>query len=172
MVVLLLALQVTLLGASSAIIARAETGSAAIWEIAPIYLSALGTVAAFAVTALLFRRGTEDRAREQASKVYVFSKRDETTGEIVATVHNRSDLPIWRVETYPLQNGEVITENLFPDRPDLEPEGSTQVRWKPSMEGESIERDWRLRFLDASGQEWVRIGNRLKRQRKQRFRRS
>lgn len=169
---LLLALQIVLLGAFSSIAAQTGGDNASVWELAPLYLASFGTVAAFTVTALLFKRGTEDRVREQASKVYVFSQEDEDAGEVVATVHNRSDLPVWRVEAFPKRGKDIVTEDIFPSRPDLEPGGTTEVRWKPAQENDSIERDWRLRFVDASGREWIREGNLLKLQRTQRFLRS
>lgn len=121
-------------------------------------IAAVGTVAAFLVTFALFWRGSRDRLREQASSVYATVARNGDT--VTATVHNASNLPIWRVEARPLVAGHLFADQIPQNQPDLAPGESEQFTWTGPTQ---IDRHWRIRFIDAADRGWVRSGNELTR---------
>ncbi len=158
--VLLLTLQVALISSLASLSIAAESHDHSFLAVGPAVIAAVGTVAAFAVTFALFWRGSKDRIREQASKVYVTTvKGDE--GRITATVHNASHLPIWHVEARPLRSDHTFDDTIRQPAPDLEPAGTSEFVWPGPA---SIDRDWRIRFIDAADRSWIRIGNRLTRE--------
>ena len=126
-------------------------------------LSALGTIGAFAVGLFLFRREhrreearAEDDRRSQAVKVsaWVEAKRTGTGGrEIVFSVHNASDMPIYEV-SLPTPDDEDDEAEFI----GLVPPGQTVERPAP--------REWlatyyspepvEIEFQDSSGRLWTR----------------
>jgi hypothetical protein len=157
--VLLLTLQVSLIGALASLSIAAEAQDHSFLAVGPALIAAVGTVAAFCVTFALFWRGSKDRIREQASKVYAATTKDGA-GKVTATVHNASDLPIWHVEARPLQADHLFDDGICQPAPDLNPKEACTFVWPGPA---SIERDWRIRFTDAAGRGWIRVGNRLTR---------
>ncbi len=133
--------------------------------------SAIGTVGAFAVALVLFRREhareaahTEDARRSQAVRVSAWIEQRRTahgTPELAFHVHNASDMPIYEVslpdpaDTTPGDGADEPTEAEFIG---LVPPGRTVTRSAPAS--------WRaayrepepmpIEFVDSSGQRWTR----------------
>jgi hypothetical protein len=162
MSLMLVALQVAIVG-SFAFVTSLHTatmsGRASFLELLPSIASALGTILAFGVTAALFIRGSRDRRREQATKVFVTT--EKRRGEIVATVHNRSELPIWKVEAMPMRSGHIVTDGIKQPQPNIPPDGESHFVWSGDGDDSRVERDWRIRFIDAADRVWVRVGHQL-----------
>ena len=142
--------------------------------VAPI-ASAFGTTAAFAVTYRLFHRGRQDRIQAQADRVFVKEERAERTDgglTIQATVFNKSEGPIWRVEVKPLRAGAPYDSDGVPQPlPDLWPDESHSWDWSVDPEDAPAEdRHPRLAFTDATDRRWHKIGPASKLVSKQRLR--
>lgn len=126
--------------------------------------SAIGTVGAFVVGFVLFRREhtreaerAEDERRAQAAKisawVEVYRKADGSK-EIAFHIHNASDMPIYEVELpFPGPDGGEHSEFVG-----LVPPGQTVRRPAPAdwmrshVEPEPVQ----IEFLDSSGRRWER----------------
>src|SRR3954454_7074193 len=108
---LLLTLEIAVMSALTSISLAASDPDHSFLAVGPAMIAAIGTVAAFLVTFALFWRGSRDRVREQASSVYATAAR---SGEdsVTATVHNASNLPIWRVEARPLVSGHLFADEI------------------------------------------------------------
>ena len=126
-------------------------------------LSALGTMGAFAVGFVLFRREhhreearAEDARRSQAVKVsaWVEAQRTAPGGrDVLFFVHNASDMPIYEVSLSTPDDGDDEAEFIG-----LVPPGQTIQRPAP--------REWldtyyapepvEIEFLDSSGRRWAR----------------
>jgi hypothetical protein len=143
------------------------------WQVAPVWLGAVGTILAFLVTYLLFRRGSRDREREQASQVYAWLERDPDEEPLAGrapaqrlNVRNGSPLPVYNVDVFPRVAGSAVDAGGMPTPSTLLPGGSKQVPWRPTAE-QYPARDEQplLRFDDAAGRRWERIGDDLHRRR-------
>lgn len=131
------------------------------WTYVPAAVAALAALATFLFTFMLWRRGAFDRAREQASKVFVSPHRtpnEDGSMTVLARVHNESEAPIWDVEVRPRRDGS--TYDLFDQtRPDIMPSKTEDWDWtvgKPDKPSE--ERYPELIFVDAAERRWKRTG--------------
>jgi hypothetical protein len=126
-------------------------------------VAAIGTLGAFAVGFVLFRREhrreeirAEDQRRSQAVKVsaWVEAQRTAQGGrEVLFFVHNASDMPIYEVSLPTPDEGDGEAEFIG-----LVPPGQTIQRPAP--------REWLatyyapepvdIEFLDSSGRQWTR----------------
>jgi hypothetical protein len=126
-------------------------------------VAAIGTLGAFAVGFVLFRREhrreevrAEDQRRSQAVKVsaWVEAQRTAQGGrEVLFFVHNASDMPIYEVSLPTPDEGDGEAEFIG-----LVPPGQTIQRPAP--------REWlatyyapepvEIEFLDSSGRQWTR----------------
>jgi hypothetical protein len=126
-------------------------------------LSALGTMGAFAVGFILFRREhrreearSEDARRSQAVKVSAWVEAQRTTPggkNVLFFVHNASDMPTYEVSLSTPDDGDDEAEFIG-----LVPPGQTIQRPAP--------REWldtyyapepvEIEFLDSSGRRWAR----------------
>ena len=126
-------------------------------------LAALGTMGAFAVGFVLFRREhrreetrAEDERRSQAVKVsaWVEAQRTAPGGrDVLFFVHNASDMPIYEVSLSTPDDGDDEAEFIG-----LVPPGQTIQRPAP--------REWldtyyapepvEIEFVDSSGRHWAR----------------
>ena len=126
-------------------------------------VAAIGTLGAFAVGFVLFRREhrreearAEDQRRSQAVKVsaWVEAQRTAQGGrEVLFLVHNASDMPIYEVSLPTPDEGDGEAEFIG-----LVPPGQTIQRPAP--------REWlatyyapepvEIEFLDSSGRQWTR----------------
>jgi hypothetical protein len=156
MSLLLLTLEVTLISTLTSVALAAANQDHSFVAVGPPMIAAVGTVAAFLVTFALFWRGSKDRVREQASSVYAtLAKEGET---VTAVVHNASPLPIWHVEARPLLSGRLFEDDVPQQKSDLAPGESASFPWQGQAR---VDRDWRIRFIDAADRTWIRIGNKL-----------
>jgi hypothetical protein len=127
--------------------------------------SAVGTVGAFVVGFVLFRREhgreadrAEEERRSQAARVSAWVevyRKPEGTREIAFHIHNASDMPIYEVELpLPTRSGEEPTTEFV----GLVPPGQTIRRAAPQdwlksyVEPEPVE----IEFLDSFGYRWTR----------------
>jgi hypothetical protein len=126
--------------------------------------SAVGTVGAFAIGFVLFRREhmreeshVEEERRSQAAKVsaWVEAHRSGDRTEIYFHVHNASDMPIYETALpIPARPGEPSGSEFI----GLVPPGQTIMRQAPSewlksyYSPEPVE----IEFLDSSGWLWTR----------------
>jgi hypothetical protein len=126
-------------------------------------VSAIGTLGAFAVGFVLFRREhrreearAEDQRRSQAVKVsaWVEAQRTPQGGQqVLFLVHNASDMPIYEVSLPTPEDGDDEAEFIG-----LVPPGQTIQRPAP--------REWlstyyapepvEIEYLDSSGRQWTR----------------
>ncbi len=126
-------------------------------------VAAIGTLGAFAVGFVLFRREhrreesrAEDDRRSQAVKVSAWIEAQRTAQgaqQVFFLVHNASDMPIYEVSLPSSDAGEAEAEFIG-----LVPPGQTIQRPAP--------RDWlatyyhpepvQIEFLDSSGRAWTR----------------
>jgi hypothetical protein len=132
------------------------------WSYLPASFSAVGTVAAFTVTYMLFRRGKLERIRAQAEQVFVKETRIPRIDggfDVTAIVFNESSGPIWRVEVRPLRSGRTYSDGILQRYEDIWPKGELQFSW--SVAGEQVaheDRHPQLIFRDASQRRWRRVG--------------
>src|SRR5690349_11629539 len=150
MSVLVLTLEIVVISALTSISLATANPDHSFLAVGPPIIAAFGTVAAFTVTFALFLRGSRDRVREQASSVYATRIKD-TSGVVTATVHNASSLPIWHVEARPLAAGKLFDDGIPQPSPSLAPQESADFIWEGAQQ---IERDWRIRFVDAADRGW------------------
>jgi len=137
------------------------------WTYIPASFSAVGTVAAFAVTYRLFRRGSQEKIREQAEQVFIKEERETLQDgclSIKITVFNKSSGPIWRVEVKPLRSGKTYAnDGVLQLYQDVWPQDSLTYKWMVAKENApSEDRHPQLTFTDASQRRWRRIGSDLK----------
>lgn len=152
---------IALLAAAQAVDVQV-TSNPSWWTYVPAGVSALAAIATFGITFRLWRRGATDRAREQASKVYVSPHRT-TNGDgsmtIHARVHNESDAPIWDVEVWPRRDGSVYDAGFSQTLPDILPSDTNDWEW--TVEKANVPQEERypeLIFVDASQRRWKRAG--------------
>lgn len=161
MSVLFLTLEVALISTLTSVVLATAGQDHSFVAVGPPMIAAVGTVAAFLVTFVLFWRGSKDRVREQAASVYATLEAG-AGGTVTATVHNDSRLPIWHVEARPLLTGRLFEDSVPQGKPDLAPGETAAFPWHGDV---NIDRDWRIKFTDAAGRSWIRIGNKLVRDR-------
>jgi hypothetical protein len=132
----------------------------------PAVISALAALATLTFTLVVWWRGHQDRMREQASKIYISTQRtDHPDGSMTvrATVHNKSDAPIWDVIVHPQRDGspyDAATQTL----PDILP--SRAEKWEWMVSSEEVPREDRypeLIFIDGAQRRWKRNGLELTR---------
>jgi hypothetical protein len=127
--------------------------------------SAIGTVGAFVVGFVLFRREhrreagrAEDDRRAQAAKISAWIeayRKADGTREIAFHIHNASDMPIYEVELPSTDPGDEDGSSEFVG---LVPPGQTIRRvasgdWLRSyVEPEPVP----IEFLDSAGRRWAR----------------
>ena len=143
------------------------TSKAPWWSYVPAAVSALAAGAAFLVTALVFRRGSVDRQREQAAAVWAWqteTKRPDGSYKVVGRVHNDSGAPIWRVELRPRRSGDVYADGIIQKHPDVPPGWVAQFVWEvPAAERPHQEQHPIISFTDSADRRWEKIGTKLKR---------
>ncbi|HET7507769.1 MAG TPA: hypothetical protein VFJ53_05365 [Solirubrobacterales bacterium] len=131
-------------------------------EVLELLLATGGAILACAVAALVFRRQSDSRLRDQAARIYIHTERtrnDDGSLTVVARVYNSSELPIWHVEVRPRRDGEPYLADLSQRLPDLLPEMVEQWSWKVEREfAPHEERYPELVFLDSNQRHWRRIG--------------
>lgn len=173
----LLALNLVALGgaATACIAATKVANHDAWWTYLPASISALVTSFAFIVTFLLFRRGSGDRRREQAASVYAWARQTPLAGggvKVEATVYNRSDTPIWRVEVRPLRSGRNYADHVLQHHPDIAPGESETWSWDLSPgDAAATDRHVALTFDDSADRRWRKVGSQATEVRRRRFRR-
>jgi hypothetical protein len=136
------------------------------WQVAPVWLGALGTSLAFLITYRLFRQGSRERQREQASQVYAWLEEGATTGgappTIELVVKNGSRLPVYSVDVFPRVDGEAIDADAMPEGGTLLPGSTKRVPWTPDQKQYAARNEHPLlRFRDAAGHAWARVGDDL-----------
>ena len=132
------------------------------WSYVPAGVSAVVATTTFVITFALWRRGATDRAREQASKVFVSTSRTHNAdGSIVmvARVHNQSDIPIWGVEVHPRRDGSTYNAPLTQSLPDVLPLDHVEFSWSvPKAFAPAESNHPRLVFVDGAERRWKREG--------------
>ena len=128
-------------------------------------VSAIGTVGAFIVGFVLFRREhrreagrAEDERRAQAAKISAWVeayRKADGSREIAFHIHNASDMPIYEVE---LPSAEPDDDGERTEFVGLVPPGQTIRRSAPEewirsyVEPEPVQ----IEFLDSAGCRWIR----------------
>lgn len=143
--------------------APTKTSATPWWTVLPASVSAILTGAAFLVTYRLFRRGTEDRKREQAHLVYATQEvgpRSPGTLSLTVVVHNRSKQPIWHVDVLPVRAGTLQLVQEQQQFPTILPESDHkfELTLRPDGTGYMLDRTPAIRFLDYAGCHWEKIG--------------
>jgi hypothetical protein len=138
------------------------------WTYLPAAITAIAALSTFTITFAAWWRRVDDRAKEQASKVFVECHRDsreDKSMKVTAVVWNRSEGPIGHVEVSPRRDGKAYPANIVQTLPEIAPGRSHTWTWDvPPEHVRAEERQPELTFVDAAERGWQRVGFSLKRE--------
>jgi hypothetical protein len=138
------------------------------WTYIPAAVSALAAIATFSIAFAVWWRGSNDRVREQASKIYVATGRDpgeDGSLTVTARVVNSSEAPVDRVQVRPRRDGKVYNNSeLTQHLPYILPGDSYTWSWSVAPDDVDDENRFpELTFVDSAERHWKRVGLSLQR---------
>jgi hypothetical protein len=121
-----------------------------------------GAMAVTVAVVVATRRELQVSASAQANHIYVSTQRKlnrDGSLTVLASVHNRSDEPIWGVEMVPRRDGQPYDAEASQTLPDVMPSMIEEWQWSVSSENAAHEERYpELCFLDSRMRRWRRIG--------------
>jgi hypothetical protein len=136
------------------------------WTYVPAAVSACAAIAAFVVSVTILLQGRDSVLREQASRIFVERRQEhqpDGSVDVVATVRNESDVPIWEVSVRARRLGRVWSGSAPQTHPDIAPHSHHEWRWRIDTDDlQNHERHPRVSFIDNADRRWVRVGRELR----------